>query len=344
MKQFRLISVIISFVFLSCNNSSIPDVSNIKLDLTSQRFENDFFAMDTTAILRSDSLLAKKYPEFARAFNQNILGIRSSATQDYTTAVSTFIRDYLPMKDTASIIYANIDKEVAQIKHGLQFVKYYFPDYKVPTKVITFIGPIDAFFQTSFGVQGDIKSGDIFGIGLQLHLGANASYYQNALGQELYPLFISRNFDRDHIAVNCLKLIVDELYPESPASKPLLEQMVEKGKRLYILDKFLPETPEYLKINYTKKQLEDCYSKEAVIWDFFLNNELLNNAEQNLTKNYIGESPKTQELGENAPGNIGSFAGWQIVKKYMSRNSKTSLQELMKMDPREVYAESKYKP
>ncbi len=103
-------------------------------------------------------------------------------------------------------------------------------------------------------------------------------------------------------------------------------------------------TADNLKIGYLKKQLNDSYANEAVIWNFFLNNELLNNADQNIVKNYIGESPKTQELGENSPGNIGAFSGWQIVKKYMSKNPKTSLPELMKINARDIYSQSKYKP
>ncbi|MEO7800545.1 MAG: hypothetical protein ABIR81_01020, partial [Ginsengibacter sp.] len=124
----------------------------------------------------------------------------------------------------------------------------------------------------------------------------------------------------------------------------LIELMVERGKRLYLLDKLLPELAEFMKINYTIKQMEDAYKNEAVIWDFFLRNDLLNNEEQNITKNYIGESPKTQELGEDAPGNLGSFTGWQIVKKFMSKNLDVSLDSLMKIEPREVFDKAKYKP
>ena len=90
--------------------------------------------------------------------------------------------------------------------------------------------------------------------------------------------------------------------------------------------------------------MKDSYKNEAVIWDFFLNNDLLNKTDQNIVKNYIGESPKTQELGEDAPGNIGTFSGLQIVKKYMEKFPETTLYELMKMDAREIYNKSKYKP
>ena len=120
--------------------------------------------------------------------------------------------------------------------------------------------------------------------------------------------------------------------------------MVEKGKRMYLLTKFLPYTPEYICFGYTEKQLKDSYTNEAVIWDFFLNNELLYNSEQNIIKNYIGESPKTQELGEDSPGNIGTFTGLQIVKKYMEKFPATTLAELMKIAAGEIYSKAKYKP
>ncbi len=141
-----------------------------------------------------------------------------------------------------------------------------------------------------------------------------------------------------------MKNIIDDMYPSSPKTKPLIDIMVERGKRLYILDRLLPSTPAYIKMSYTKQQMEDVYKNEAVIWDFFLRNDLLNNEEQNIIKNYIGESPKTQEFGDNSPGNLGSFTGWQIVKKFMNKHTNVSLDSLMKIDAREVYALAKYRP
>jgi len=69
-----------------------------------------------------------------------------------------------------------------------------------------------------------------------------------------------------------------------------------------------------------------------------------NISEQNVTKNYIGESPKTQELGEDSPGNIGTFTGMQIVKKYIEKFPATTLAELMKTGAGEIYNKAKYKP
>lgn len=325
------------FIFFSCKNNGIPDVSNIKIDLKVQRFEKDFFAIDTNNILNELQRLRIKYPSFINDFTNQILGFDYKTPPDSLTKyIHLFIRDYSFVKDSADKLFADPDPQVKEIKRGLQFVKHYFPEYNPPHQVITFIGTFDGY--------SDVITSDAFAVGLQLHMGSNFSFYKSDISRDIFPEYISKKFTPQYIPVNCIKNIIDDLYPDKSVGKALIEQMVEKGKRLYLLDKFLPYTAEYLKIGYTEKQLKDSYTNEAVIWDFFLNNDLLNNTDQNIVKNYIGESPKTQELGEGSPGNIGAFSGWQIVKKYMDKNSKTTLQELMKKDAREIYSQSKYKP
>lgn len=292
--------------------------------------------------------LLQKYPKFTPDFVENILGLDMDSLlipgNEQDSAIRLFIHDYRPVKDSSELLYKDFGKEASEIKKALQFVKYYFPQYKLPQSLITFIGPINANFETSFGTQGDVLTSEGLGIGLQLHMGKNYSLYKSREGEEQYPDYLANNFDEKHITVNCMRNIVDDLYPDKTNGKPLIEQMVEKGKRIYLLTKFLPNTPENICFGYTEKQLKDCYKNEAVIWNFFLNNDLLNNSEQNIIKNYIGESPKTQELGDDSPGNIGTFTGLQIVKKYLEKFPETTLQDLMKTDANEIYTKTKYKP
>ena len=336
-------------MLFSCNGSSkAPDVSGIIVELETKRFEQDFFSMDTVNMGISIQKVIQKYPGFAGDFIYNILGLDLDSvllgTGEEQTAIKQFIHDYMPIKDTADLLYKDFSKYSNEIKKGLQYVKYYFPDYPLPRTVITFLGPLNANFQTSFGLQGDVLTPEGLGIGLQLHLGGDFYFYKSAAGQSLYPAFISANFDADHIVVNSMRNIADDLFEDKSPGKPLIEQMVEKGKFLYLISKFLPSVDEFRLIGYTKVQMAAARENEGVIWSFFLNNDLLNTQEQDIIKNYIGESPKTPEFGDNAPGNLGSFAGWQIIKKYMDKYPETSLQELMIMAPRDIYAKSKYKP
>ena len=218
----------------------------------------------------------------------------------------------------------------------MQFVKYYFPQYKIPTKVITYIGPADGY--------GDILDDDALIIGLHAHLGKDFPLYKTGAVAETYPDYITARFEPEYITVNSMRNIVDDIYPEKTDDKRLIIQMVEKGKRLYLLSKFLPETEEYRLIGYTKQQMQDAYAHEPAIWNLFIENNYLQTTDNNLIKNYVSEGPKTQELGENAPGNIGSFSGWQIVKKYIDKNPGVQPDSLLRTDAEKLYRESRYKP
>ena len=336
----RIIVVFLVMVclFSSCNNvDKTPDVSNIKIELNSMRFEKDLFTLDTTNFTTNLDILLGKYPSFGENFLATILNVdpkwSADSTADY---VLGFITAYKQVYDTAQQVFKDFTPYENEIKQGLQLVKYFFPNYKDRKKIITYIGPIDGY--------GDILSDDAIIVGLQQHLGKNFPLYRSSFVQETYPEYISNRFEPGYIAVNCMKNIVNDLYPEKMEDRALVQQMVEKGKRLFVISKLLPKTEEYKLIGYSKDQLKAVYEHENSVWDLFVQNNFLQTIDNNIIKNYIGEGPKTQELGEGSPGNIGSFAGWQIVKKFMGKNSKMSLTELMTTDAETIFQQAKYKP
>lgn len=345
MKKTGLIALLLCTLF-ACRNKNVPDISGIKVQLTAYRFDKDFFTVDTNQLMPSLQRLEKQYPYFLTDYFQHILGLPpfSDSTADGPKLLRQFVHDYQPIREAADKLFANTSSIEQQVAKGLQFTKYYFPNYKTPTRLIFFIGPMDAFYQAPLGGYSDVMTEAGLAVGLQLHLGKDYSLYNSQMGQSLYPTYISRRFTPEYIPVNCMKNVIDDLYPEKAGSKTLVEQMVEKGKRLYILDKLMPETPDTLKIGYTDKQLKGCYSNEGRIWNFFLVNSLLLNNDPDQLKNYMGDAPNTQELGEGSPGYIGLFTGWQIVKKYMDKNADLTLPELLKMPPMKLFEESKYKP
>jgi hypothetical protein len=326
-------------------NERAPDVSNIKVNLQVQRFEQDFFAIDTNNISAAMPALLQKYPVFLPDFIQHILGL--SLTDDGGTsdaAIKMFLRDYRLVKDTASKVFSNFIAIEDEVKKGLQFTKYYFPSYRPPEKLITFIGPLDAVFQTALGKTGDVITQDALAVGLQLHLGKNASLYQSQVAQSIFPRYVSRKFEPAYIAVNCMRNIIDDIYPPQATDKTLLDLTIDKGKRLYVLDKLLPHVADSLKIGYTEAQLKGCYANEGLIWSFLIQNNLIYNSDPLRIQSYVEEGPLTQELGEGSPGNISLFLGWQIIKKYMQKFPDTTIEVLLQLDARQILQDSKYKP
>lgn len=333
-----IFSFIVLTILVSCkNNANTPDVSNIKMKLPVERFEKDFFTLDSTQMAAGFESLQKKYPTFSNIYFAHILNADPRWTNDSLYSYSKgFINSYQFVFDSVNNVFADFKPYQEELEKGMQYVKYYFPEYDAPSKIITYIGPLDGY--------GDILDEDALIVGLQHHIGAQFSGYQFPWVIQTYPNYISNNFTPATISVNAFKNIVLDLYPEKSEDKSLIIQMVEKGKRLYLLNRFLPFKDDYLLIGFRKEQFEESKKHENVIWDLFVQNNFLQTIDINIIKNYIGESPKTQVLGESAPGNIGSFTGWQIVKKYMEKYPDTKIPDLMNMDPESLFEKTKYKP
>jgi hypothetical protein len=331
--------------FASCSGAKKgPDVSGIPVELTTLRFEKDFFALDSVNPSPGLHDLQAKYPGFSNDFFTNILGIPMETPADQKlAAVRQFLHDYRPVKEEADKVMGDLSGTEKELKKALQYLKFYFPDYKAPKQFITFVGPMDAYAEGATGGYGDIITTEALGAGLQLHLGAKSSYYTSEIGQRLYPSYISRRFEPNAIAVNCMKNVIDDLVPAA-ADPTLLGIMVDKGKRLYLLDQFMPETADSVKIGYTADQLKGAFSNEGLIWNFFLENNLVYETDPQKIKSYVGEGPKTVELGDGSPGYIALFTGRQIVRAYMEKFPKTTLKELLSLDAKKILTGSAYKP
>lgn len=335
--RFLLMAIVCCTLIFSCGTGDRPDVSGIKVELSTQRFERDFFSIDTNQLAQQMDAVIAKYPSFGENFLSTILNVDPKWTGDTAiNYIKGFMSSYKPVYDTSQKVFADFSPYEKEIKKALQYTKHYFPQYHLPTKLITYIGPLNGY--------GDILDTDVLIIGLHQHLGKNFSMYADPFVRETYPDYISARFEPGYIAVNCMKNIVSDLYPEKQDDKSLVVQMVEKGKRLYLLQRLLPDTKEHMLIGYTEKQFKESREHEAAIWDLFVQNNFLQTIDYNIIKNYIGEGPKTQELGEASPGNIGSFSGWRIVNKYMDKFPKTTMPQLMSMDPETIFQQAKYKP
>lgn len=101
-------------------------------------------------------------------------------------------------------------------------------------KIIYFIGPLDGF--------GNSIGADYMAIGLQMFLGDTSSWYQSEQIQKYFPTYMSRNFTPRFIPITAAKNLLQDIAPNSNLTQGLIIEMIEMGKRQYILKKY------YLKI------------------------------------------------------------------------------------------------
>lgn len=335
-------------ILISCNNpSNTPDVSEIPINLTIQRFEQDLFAIDTNHVKEGLFELGKKYPAFLPLYIGNVLGLGPITDSNELAFSGTKLYLMLNRKpfEKAKLLYKNMDGIKKDLTSAFQYTRYYFPDYPVPN-IITTVGPLDGLAPMSNGEPSPNFIGkDFLAIGLQFYLGKDFDIYNDPdYISQIAPLYRSRRFSKEYIVPDVMKLVVDDLYPDSSSRLAFSDQLIERGKRVWLLKKLLPATHDTIILGYTGEQLKWAEKNEKSINNYFTQNGLLYIRDPVLVRPYLTDGPFTRELGEESPGNIGLFIGLRIVESYINQKKSTDVKTIMRTQAQQILNESRYKP
>ncbi len=353
----------ICFLAASCNNKKGVDVSDIELEVFIERFDKELGSLtledgnrrsevggqksevrglnsEAIDLAKKAELLRKKYTWFYDDYMEQMLSVGSPASGPaYLNTLARVLqnKDYLELKSSVEKAFPDLTKQEVELNDAFKHVRYYYPKQTIP-RLITFI--------SGFAVQTPIGN-DYIGIGLDMFLGKEGERFYPALRQSI-PHYIARRFTPENITPRVIEAFVrEEMYPEQDQDRSLLAKMVYNGKILYMMDSFMPEVADTLKIGYTTQQMQWCQENEGGIWAYLLENELLFNSDYMKIQKYLAEAPFTPGIGENSDSapKIGIWTGWQIVRKYMKENPDVTLQQLMaEKDAQKILTEAKYKP
>ena len=334
-----LLSILL-FLMQSCGHpEDRPDLSGVVVpDIHIERFDTAFFNIDSNQVEKGLYRLNQEYPDFTVDFVSNILGagVPGDTNRLAFEATRQFLVSYLPIRDSLRTKYQHLDWLEKELQLGFRYIRYYFPRYALPRGVVTYIGPLDA--------PGVALTSNDLAIGLQAYAGKNFSFYLTGKGQDMYPGYVSRRFEPEYISSGCLSGLAEDIFPDSSDGRPLIEEMVIKGRYWWLAGKLQPDVPDSILTGYTQAQLAWCADHEGDIWGYFLKNTDLYTIDPDILKNYIGEAPKTLGMPDASPGNIGAWVGWRIVKKYLDAHPNLQPVELMRTPSRTIFEGSGYKP
>jgi hypothetical protein len=346
--RFFLALAIVFATFLgSCNSGeNIPEVSNVKVDLKTSRFDLDLFAIDTNHIGDGLKKLSAKYPDFLNYFLDTLMayGIHGnySDTGLGIRQLDTFLtfKDYVNLEDTIKKYYPgnkDVDKE---LEDGFRFLKYYMPASHVPRIIYLDMGLSK---WASFPLDSTILC-----VGLDMFLGEQYPFYKS-IG---VPDYMLTHFRKSYIPVSVFNAVYQTMHPFNADDKTLLDLMIQKGKEQYFLHKILPHKPDSVLFGFKQLQLDWCKNNEALIYNFFIHENLLYNKEAVSIMPYVNDGPFAKRLEapnepvKKTPGNIGTWLGYRIVSAYMAEHPKMSLKELLdqQTDAAKFLDETKYRP
>jgi len=342
-----IVSILLVFAFISCNDSTgKPNVSDIKVNVKIVRFDKDFFAIDTNRLDQSLNMLHRKYPSFLPLYFEFLSPINAMVKQQgktYEQAVKIFYGTIKPLADAVEKKYNDLADVRGGLDQSLKYVKHYYPSFKIPpvvTSVESFNpdNPQEAYGATYYN--------DTLIISLQMFLGSDFAGYDPVQ----YPDYLRRRFNEQYIVPNAIRSVANNIYTDSSESASLIEQMIERGKQWYLLNKFLPDASDTLITGYSKSQTNFIKKNEGNIWGEFLKSTSdPYTVDQERLKNYLGEGPFTQDMphdlqGNGTPGNIGQWIGWRIVQKFAEKNPNITLQEVLTTPAKRIFQEARYKP
>jgi len=316
MKIYRF-AVVLCLFFLSCNQKSKVEkaVEEIPVDIKVERFDKVFFETKPQDLPK----IKKQYPFFFPGNDDNVW------VQKMNDPIWREVYEEVQKK------YSNFEPVRKEFNELFQHVKYYFPKTKIP-KVITVIGEMDYNAKS-------IYADSLVVVALELYLGKDHKFYE-------FPNYLKENFEERQIMPDVVSSFSYRNIPNS-IDRSLVAQMIFEGKQLYAKDLLIPEYTDAEKMGYTPEQIKWCEENEAYMWRYFIENEMLYNEDPKLRARFIAPAPFSKfflEIDNDSPGRVGAWIGWQMVRSYMKNNSDVTLAELFKLEPKEIFEKSKYKP
>jgi len=322
-----------TLIFSSCRNSVqdecvyAPPTEGIAIELPYESLEDqlpaiqskqdlvDFFSHNVT--MRDYFFNRPAYPNDSAFINQLYSRFSNPHLDTLLMETKAVFGDGVQLKEELTVAFTNL--------------KSYYPDVQVP-RVQTVIT----------GLETDLFLSDsLIIIGLDYYLGKNARFRPN-----MYE-YMLRRYEKNFIVPSIMLLYgIDGRFNETDLhDRTVLADMITYGKAYYFAKHMMPCVPDSVFIGYTAEEMAGARANQDLIWKKLVEDEAFYSTTQQMKQRYIAERPKTYEIGDQAPGRIGTWVGWQIVNKYAERNSDLSLPQLMKVkDAKEIFTESKYRP
>ncbi|MCG8327663.1 MAG: hypothetical protein MI974_08260 [Chitinophagales bacterium] len=341
-KAYLLVFTVTLFSLMGCQDEkkrNIPDVSDIPMDISIHRFEQDLFQCDTSNMENALALIMEQYPAFGDIFFNQLLHADDERVAPLGPApyIQGFVQ-YPPLRalyDTTQIVYNDMSIYEEAFEEAFRYYSHYFPGAPVPT-VTTFIA--------EYSIAAFIYGENDLAVGLDYFLGEDYPYQEYNPGSPAFSDYMARTYTPEHMVAKTLQALADDMVTPSKQMR-LLDLMIQNGKKLYLLDLFLPHTPDSIKLEITSQQTEWLNNNERAIWSFLIKEELLYSSEWEKIRKLVEYSPNSPGMPAEAPGRSANWIGWQIIKSFIENNPDVSLESMLAMEDAQALLDAaKYKP
>lgn len=308
------------------------DTDKNRVEMTIKRFDKDLIQLDTLNLASSVELLQKKYPQFLSLFIENMTNSEINDRDTIGKILTDFVNYPLVQDVNQHVLdkFSDISGVENELSDAFTYIHHYFPNLTLP----------EIYFYVSGLNVPMLMNADrsILGVGTDFYLGADFEPYK-----ELVYDYMLQNMESDRLPIDIVSAVIFSNFQFDSQENRLLDNMIFKGKVLYLISVFMPNRTANEIVGYTLEQAKWAETHEKEIWRAIIAQKDLFSSDQHLIRKYMQEAPFTAPISQDSPGCLGEWIGFRIVEKYMSKNKDVTLLQLMKTNNyQEILQNSEY--
>ena len=298
------------------------------------RFDNALMNVQKETVKEDIRVLYDEYPVFMPLWVEDILGIPPTDTALLIQQLPQFLNDTLYgfQKTNAreQELFADVSGLEKSLGRAFARVQWLYPETDIP-----------ALYLFVSGFQTPVYFGeDLIGIGADMYLGSDYEYYNRVVYD-----YQKQTMRPECIPVDVVSAFLFRTLPYTSTKSRLLDQMLYRGKVMYLTAQIFDQLPGYEVMGWTKEQWDWCVKHERAIWHLVMDKRDLFKTESLVLTSYLNDAPSPAEISQDSPGRVGIWLGWRIAESYMEHNPDVTLQQLMaEGDTQKILELSYYKP
>ena len=335
MKYKQLLLIICVLSLGSCHEGRTywpKDVAPQQVEIV--RFDNALLNVHEATVAQDIRVLYEEFPEFMPIWVEDILGIPAEDTAFLEQQLPLFLNDTLyGFKQTNAReqeVFADISDIQSSLDKAFTRIHYLYPEADIPSLYLFISG-----FNASIYFHDELM-----GIGADMYLGSDYEYYNRVVYE-----YQKQTMRKECIPVDVVSAYLFHTLPYTSQKSRLLDQMMYRGKIMYLTAQIFDDLAPYEVMGWTKEQWNWCVHNEQAIWHLVMDKRDLFKNESLVLTSYLNDGPFTAEVSQESPGRLGIWLGWRIAESYMEHNEQVTLQDLMaEPDAQLILENSYYKP
>ena len=311
-----------------------PDVSDVAIDLTVLRFDS----------ATNDSLpaLRQQFGSFTDVYFTELVPVRRGdfGPQEQARVLQAY-RDYPLTQYVDSLVqqaYAGpqVQTLTEDFAQALRYYKHYFPDAALPDTLVT--------YTANFELAAFLYGTGQLAAGLDFFLGPDFDYEQVAPEEPIFSAYLAQSYTPANFSGKLMRVLLEDRYP-APRSGRLVDYLMYEGKKLYLLERLLPATPDHLVYEITEAQLAWLRDNETQIYAHLQQADDFYTTDVSKINKYTRPAPTSPGMPAASPGGAVNYLGRQIVAAYLTLHPDVTLDQLMGItDGQEILRGARYKP